>query len=275
MGSAIKQKHLSYLKKTYPAFESAVYEDFGIIDTYMTIDKKINNNNFITKGAFNLFTKFNYCRSDENNDFSLTSDIDYSICNISLKQAELFLSELLNNLDSDFYEIKSIKISQLPIAPKNTGGLRIEFKSFLKGVNTNFPCQVDIAYEDIPDSELILKDEKGRKFYSIERTLADKYSACIEKGIKNDRGKDYIDILYLFPRITNKELFFETIKVLLYDRQLDVQKVKEWKYSWKTFVSVLSNKLKFDSKVIDIIDEINKNVLADLHKYIKLDFEVE
>ncbi|MCK5866818.1 MAG: nucleotidyl transferase AbiEii/AbiGii toxin family protein [Mycoplasmataceae bacterium] len=191
-------KYRSYIINKYKIKDMSHYFELTILDALDEMNNSLKKENFILKGAFNLFKNHGYTRAQ------LTRDSDYSLTNLNKEQIETFFRA--TTFDTEWYLF--IFVSSKHIAKSNVGygGLTIKLNAKVKGRNTNTNIKIDIAHEEIDNTKGILVFDH-QKAYSIERTLADKYVSMIQLGDTNTRNKDFVDLKALFPN-SDKELLF-------------------------------------------------------------------
>lgn len=214
-----KDKYRKYLKEKYSFVDSSFMPMYIKIDIMSTFENLIMNNKEILKGAFNLFKNFDYSREGE-----LTKDIDISLVNTSVEKYVNTLTYSIEKQNNDLYEYRIVKIIDLKIAVSGYAGKRIHIETTGQ-VKDGF--HIDVAIEELNDKDGIETND-GKKFYSIERTLADKYVSMIQWGSSNTREKDYIDILGLWTH-SDDNLFFIIIKELIINREIKLEEITTFK----------------------------------------------
>lgn len=241
--------YTSFIIKKYNIKNLTSLSNYFAIDTYELIFKNILNDNFILKGAANLLINYNYTR-----DYP-TLDLDLAIANLSLENAKNHIINGLNTINDDVYMFSDFKTDDLIISNSGYNGIRISYQLKVKGTTVKGFGSIDIAIEDLDNSETILTSNNIR-YYSIERTLADKYASAIHWGKDNTRKKDFIDIYNLYKIVKNKQVLFDVIRQLIKVKNIPTVKTDEWIKTWRKIISSLN--LEGLDK---IINEININVL--------------
>ena len=239
-----KDQYRNYLKDKHSFDDPMLIAGYIKLDLMSVFEESIMNNNEILKGAFNLFKHFNYRRNGE-----LTKDIDVSLIDTTTDKYIETLSEQLKTYKTNIYEYEIFGIKDLKIDVSGYSGKRIRIKSVGR-IKDSF--HIDVAIEEIDDKEGIDTFE-GKKYYSVERTLADKYVTMIQRGTSNTREKDFIDLSMLWEKV-NKQLFFEISKKLFINRNIENKDVQEFenifedikyiqKYRLELIITFINSKL--------------------------------
>ena len=106
--------------------------------------------------------------------------------------------------DKVFFDASSLSVDFIR-ENSSYGGIRVDMKATLDGVNRSLPVQIDIGFGDTitPCAEIqtlstILDFPKPKlKTYNAETVIAEKFEAMVSLGIANSRLKDFFDIYSL------------------------------------------------------------------------------
>ena len=237
-------QYKKYLMEKYNFTDTAMMGSYIKIDIMSIFEEKIMVNEEILKGAFNLFKHFNYSRGTE-----LTKDIDITIIDKSIDDYLLNIKESLISNKDDLYTYRITKITDLSIEVSGYKGKRINVEA-IGLIRDSF--HIDIAIEELDDVKGI-KHSRDKKYYSIERTLADKYVTMIQRGSENTREKDFIDVSSLWSK-SNFNLFMKITKDLISNREINHDTIKSFKDEFMKIEYITKHNLQ------DIIIQINKNI---------------
>lgn len=240
-------QYTAYLRNKYNIKDLTQLSNYLTIDAYEEILNEIKSiNGLIIKGAYNLFINYEYERDP------ITRDIDCSVSNTTVINVSERIVELLKNFKSDIYTIEKIDTKDLSIATGKYPGIRINFRIIVTGTTMKDKGNFDIAVEEI-DNKVGIEHRNNMHFYSIERTLADKYVSAIYRGRNNSRTKDFYDLYNLFTRIENIQLFVDVTRILISKKEIGNDLINDWLANYKEWVAVHNiNGLE------DVLGEINK-----------------
>ena len=237
-------QYKKYLMEKYNFTDATMMGSYIKIDIMSIFEEKIMVNEEILKGAFNLFKHFNYKRGTE-----LTKDIDITIIDKSIDDYLVNIKESLASHESDLYTYTITKITDLEIEVSGYEGKRINVEA--KGIIKD-SFHIDIAIEELDDVKGIERS-RDKKYYSIERTLADKYVTMIQRGTENTREKDFVDISSLWSK-SNFNLFMKITKDLISNREINQNAIKSFKDEFMSIEYITKHNLQ------EIIIKINKNI---------------
>ena len=230
-----------YIMRKYKITEEEV-ASYAIIDSLLVLSNEIavgRNVNF--KGALNLLKNWKYKR------LKLTRDSDFSVFDTPLKIFEKETIELISNFKHDIYSFSFIKSKKLVIKSNGYDGTKLLINVIVGGQKTsNISC--DIAIEELSGNDGI-DIKEGIRIYTIERTLADKFTSLIVHGSRNTRHKDMIDLKILY-KISNNDLLCELIEKLFIPRKITSDMYDDFKKNYDTYPVVK------DNSVEDIIKKI-------------------
>ena len=242
-----KEQYKNYIIKKYNVKDMTKFESYIKIDMLSVFEEEIMVGTNILKGAFNLLKNFNYTR---NND--LTKDIDVSLIKESIPE---YIQELITKISiskNDIYKYKIEKIEELKIDVSGYSGSRITIH-VSTDFNVKMKVHIDVAIEEINGTDGI-EQENGRKYYSITRTLADKYVTMIQRNDSNTREKDFIDLSALWNHV-DLELFIDLSRRLLANREISKEEID-------LFVeSFMDNPMIIKHDLLKTIKLINSKVL--------------
>ena len=237
-------QYKKYLMEKYDFTDTVMMANYIRMDIMSVFEGKIMVNEEILKGAFNLFKHFDYNRGTE-----LTKDIDITIIHKSIDDYLNIMSESLASNKDNLYTYEITKITELDIAVSGYKGKRVNVK-VTGQIKDSF--HIDIAIEELDDVKGI-ESSKGKKYYSIERTLADKYVTMIQRGTENTREKDFIDVSSLWSN-SNFILFIKITKDLISNRKIDFETIESFKNDFINIEYITKHNMQA------IIEKINKNI---------------
>ena len=240
------KKFKNYLIAKYSIKDNSQISSLIQIDAMDHFLSLVSNEGIILKGAFNLFKNFGYTRN------KITRDIDFSLIKLNIKDIYEVIDNAIKD-GSDIYEYEITSIVDLDISTNGYSGLRIKTAFKVKDTNIKGNFHSDYAIEDITNGHGIL-GEKGNRYYSIDRTLADKYVTMIQRGSTNTRDKDFVDLKNLFKEV-NIELFYKLVKELISIKGISTDLIKKFNDEYTKYPSVIKNNL------VDVIRTINKEII--------------
>ncbi|MCK5807071.1 MAG: nucleotidyl transferase AbiEii/AbiGii toxin family protein [Mycoplasmataceae bacterium] len=220
------------------------FVSFSMIDSMKDFLSLLEGDNWILKGAMNLYINHDYKRGG-----TLTKDIDISLIG---KSPNSFATDLNNRevLETNKYIYDVISFKEIKSSTIYKG-ITINIKAHIKEEIFVIKFSIDVAVEEITDLKGIVKEEN--MFYSIERTLADKFTSMIQLGMRNTRQKDFIDLKALYSLCNSK--VFSLIKELLIKRQVSKELIKEFYSGYQELPFVI--KFQLEDVIKEIIQHIN------------------
>ena len=237
--------YFPYIKNKYKRLDEEV-ASYAIIDSLLILSDEIavgRNVNF--KGALNLYKNWKYKR------LKLTRDSDFSIFGIPLDKFKEDTIELISNLEHDIYSFVFKGSKNLTIKSNGYNGVKLLIDVIVGGVKVS-KISCDITIEELLNNDgVILKN--GIRIYTIERTLADKFTSLIVHGYKNTRHKDMIDLKVLY-KISNNELLNELIEKLFVPRKITPDMYDDFKKNYNSYPIIKDNLVEdIVSKIINKI----------------------
>ena len=237
--------YFPYIMNKYKISEEEV-ASYATIDSLLVLSDKITAGRKVNfKGALNLFKNWNYKRQD------LTKDSDFSVFDTPLKTFSKKTISLISTYEHEIYSFAFKKEKTLSIKSNGYNGVKLFFDVFVENIKiTTISC--DIAIEELTGDDGI-ETKEGIRIYTIERTLADKFTSLIIHGRRNTRHKDMIDLKELYKK-SNNLLLTKLIERLFKPRGITTEKYISFKTNYTSFKVIKDNGVK------SIVAKIIKNI---------------
>lgn len=226
----MNREYRKHLKDTFNDVQFKHLEKFSLIDIFNELKPHFTNSGFVFNGSLNLLINFNYSER------RLTSGFNFNVINMSFLNAQIRLEKIINDFKSKWYEISIVEIDKTELNSKTFPRFKIILKVKIKNTELTFNFSIDIASEELPFSETIINDN-GFKYYSLERTLASKYVAAIMLGAGNDRVNDFIDIVFMFFKITDYKTLYLITRDIIHKRKISTDTINQWLVNYDRWTS--------------------------------------
>lgn len=222
-------EYCKYLMNKYSVVKKNYLTNYIAIDAYSYfVNSGLLSKNFILKGAYNLLLNYGYNRGD------VTRDLDFSVHDIEIDKAQVQLIDALTLFKNEIYSFNDFTVQKLTIASGNFSGIRVNFKIVVNGTSMSDLGSIDVAIEEIYNHGITIND--SLEYYTLERSLADKYIASIFWGPSNTREKDFIDIYNLYNKLNDNEKFVMYVKELLSLKRVDENKIQAWLANYQNWI---------------------------------------